>query len=306
VTVAVTADAGYSIGTVTASNGTITGTGPYTLLNVTGDTTVTATFTANTNSVAYAADPPAGGTVTGPTTILTGATAPVTLATNAGYTLSALTVSNGNVTSTAPYVLSNVTEGTTVTATFAANINTVSYGAAPSEGGSVTGPATILTGGTATVTVTANPGYGIGAVAATNGNITASAPYVLTGVTGNSTVTATFTQQTVVVPNVIGQTQERAEATLQTAGLVVGGLADESSNTVPAGQVLRQSPAAGMVVLPGTTVDLVISSGPENKRGCNSCQTQKGEPSIHLLPKILGELFLPRLSLLLLAFKSSR
>jgi hypothetical protein len=48
-TVTVTANAGYTIGTVTASNGTITGTGPYTLSNVTANTTVTATFTVPAN-----------------------------------------------------------------------------------------------------------------------------------------------------------------------------------------------------------------------------------------------------------------
>jgi RHS repeat-associated protein len=64
------------------------------------------------------------------------------------------------------------------------------------------------------------------------------------------------------VPNVTGLTQAAAANTLNAAGLTVGGLTQENSDTVPAGNIIRQRPAAGASVLPGSAVDLVVSLGP--------------------------------------------
>lgn len=192
VIITVTPNDGYSIAGVTSSNGSITATAPYVLSNVTGDTTVTATFSANSNAVNYVASPTAGGTVTGPPIILTGDTATVTVTPQEEYSIVSVAVSNGGITATAPYILSNVTTDTTVTATFGSNRKTLTYAASPPAGGSVTGPPTLLIGDTATVTVTPQPGYHIDTVAVTNGSITASAPYILSNLTADTTVTAVF------------------------------------------------------------------------------------------------------------------
>jgi uncharacterized repeat protein (TIGR01451 family) len=65
----------------------------------------------------------------------------------------------------------------------------------------------------------------------------------------------------VTVPDVTGQTQAAANAALIAADLMVGTITQESSATVPAGQVIRQSPAAGASVARGSAVNLVVSSG---------------------------------------------
>jgi regulation of enolase protein 1 (concanavalin A-like superfamily) len=67
---------------------------------------------------------------------------------------------------------------------------------------------------------------------------------------------------TVIVPQLIGLTQSSATAALTSAGLVVGAITNATSNTVPAGSVIDQTPAANTSVAPGTSVALVISSGP--------------------------------------------
>lgn len=66
---------------------------------------------------------------------------------------------------------------------------------------------------------------------------------------------------TKAVPNVVGQTEANAKATLQGAGFNV---TTNSVNhaTVPAGNVISQNPNAGISVAPGTTVQLTISAGP--------------------------------------------
>jgi len=66
----------------------------------------------------------------------------------------------------------------------------------------------------------------------------------------------------VTVPDVTGQTEDQAIASLEAAGLRVGGRSEEASDTVPAGQVIRQRPAGGRRVEAKSAVHLVLSSGP--------------------------------------------
>jgi len=66
----------------------------------------------------------------------------------------------------------------------------------------------------------------------------------------------------VTVPNVVGQTQAVATAAIQNVGLVVGTVTTAVSATVAAGNVISESPAAGVLVNASSAVNLVISSGP--------------------------------------------
>jgi len=65
------------------------------------------------------------------------------------------------------------------------------------------------------------------------------------------------------VPNVVGMTQSSAEAAITGAGLTVGTVTEEYNNTVPVGDVISQNPVAGVLLLPGGAVNLVVSLGPE-------------------------------------------
>ena len=73
--------------------------------------------------------------------------------------------------------------------------------------------------------------------------------------------------QPLTVPDVVGQTASDAVAAVQTAGLVVGSVTQQNSDTVPAGSVMAQSPAAGTSVPAGTAVALVLSLGPNPAEG---------------------------------------
>ncbi len=66
----------------------------------------------------------------------------------------------------------------------------------------------------------------------------------------------------VTVPDVVGSTEADAEATLITANLRKGAVFVASSPTVPAGQVLSQSPPAGSAAAFGSAVALTLSLGP--------------------------------------------
>jgi hypothetical protein len=66
----------------------------------------------------------------------------------------------------------------------------------------------------------------------------------------------------ITVPNVVGLTQAAASNLITNNGLSISTVTTAHSTTVPVGQVISQSPAAGTSISGGTVVDLVISVGP--------------------------------------------
>ncbi|WP_072343677.1 Stk1 family PASTA domain-containing Ser/Thr kinase [Actinomyces urinae] len=66
----------------------------------------------------------------------------------------------------------------------------------------------------------------------------------------------------VPVPTVVGQTQEQAIATLKESGLEFAIESTEASSEIPANSVISSNPEAGTIVDKGTTVKVVLSSGP--------------------------------------------
>ncbi|MPZ51490.1 MAG: Stk1 family PASTA domain-containing Ser/Thr kinase [Acidimicrobiia bacterium] len=70
-------------------------------------------------------------------------------------------------------------------------------------------------------------------------------------------------EETVDVPNLVGQTRQDAEQLLSDAGLVVGQVTERSDPDRPAGEVVEQDPAAGSPANPESEVNFVVSTGPE-------------------------------------------
>jgi beta-lactam-binding protein with PASTA domain len=74
-------------------------------------------------------------------------------------------------------------------------------------------------------------------------------------------VTLFVSNGNVKVPNVVGMTCNDAQSTLSASNLQ-GSCTNTPSDTVPAGQVISQSPGAGNQAPQGSTVSLQVSSGP--------------------------------------------
>jgi len=68
---------------------------------------------------------------------------------------------------------------------------------------------------------------------------------------------------TVPVPDVVGQAAADAQAALEAEGFVVT-TSEEASDDAEEGLVLSTNPVAGTEVAPGTTVDMAVSTGPED------------------------------------------
>ena len=66
----------------------------------------------------------------------------------------------------------------------------------------------------------------------------------------------------VAVPDVVGLPQTQAETAIVAANLVVGAITPQSSETVPAGEVISQTPPAATAVDPGSAVNIIVSTGP--------------------------------------------
>ena len=70
------------------------------------------------------------------------------------------------------------------------------------------------------------------------------------------------------VPTITGQTLTQAEATLKAAGYKLGSSdcasgTSQSSNSIPSGEILSQTPASSATASSGTLVSYCVSSGPE-------------------------------------------
>lgn len=80
--------------------------------------------------------------------------------------------------------------------------------------------------------------------------------------TSSSTTTTTETE--ITVPNVVGKDEATAKSAITAAGLTVGTVSESASDTVTEGLVISQTVAANTKVAKGTTVGIVLSSGPSS------------------------------------------
>ncbi len=69
-------------------------------------------------------------------------------------------------------------------------------------------------------------------------------------------------EKTTIVPSVLNKTEAEAKSALDAAGLTVGAVTEAASDKVESGKVMSQSLTANTSVTRGTTINLVISSGP--------------------------------------------
>lgn len=93
----------------------------------------------------------------------------------------------------------------------------------------------------------------------------------------------------VKVPAFDGLNQQAAEAALKRVGLAVGKVTSTNSQTIPIGEVASSSPTAGTDVAPGTSVDLVFSTGPST---ASTARQSPGSTIQTILFTLLGAILL--------------
>ena len=221
-----------------------------------------ATFTLQQFTLTLTKAGTGTGNVTGAGTYNDQATATVTATPNAGSTFAGWSGPNGAECTTGS-VLMNADKSCTATFRLKRTLTVSTAG----NGTVTSSPAGINCGGDCVedypegtvVTLTPTPDSGwqfdnwSGAGDCTNGSVT---------MTVALSCTANFSLIPIVVPNVVNLSQSAAQSALTTAGLTVGTVTTTPNETVAAGNVISQSPAAGVSVAPGSAIALVVSSGP--------------------------------------------
>ncbi len=96
-----------------------------------------------------------------------------------------------------------------------------------------------------------------------------------------STVTPTVStvRELIAVPDVIGSPQADAVFAITTAGLRVGSTTRAPSPTVPDGVVIATEPVAGRAVAVGTSIELIVSSGPASDPAASPSPSLAPSPS---------------------------
>jgi serine/threonine protein kinase len=102
----------------------------------------------------------------------------------------------------------------------------------------------------------------------TAGNVIAQHPAAYSTVDVGSTVTLVVAvapaPSTVAVPNVTGLSPAQAGAALSAKGFKIGNTTYQHSSTIGKNLVIATSPSAGTIEPSGTTVNLIVSSGPSS------------------------------------------
>ena len=75
------------------------------------------------------------------------------------------------------------------------------------------------------------------------------------------TVVVSTGPSAVPLPNIDGMTVQQATSTLENAGLKLGTVTSEDSANAPANTIMRTDPPSGSKVAPGTSVNVVVSTG---------------------------------------------
>jgi len=179
-----------------------------------------------------------------------------TAITGAGLVLGTVTTASstvpiGNVISESPAAGTPVNGGTAVDLVLSSGV------AVPNVVGATQAAATTaITGASLVLGTVTNATSGTVPI----GNVISESPAAGTPVNGGTAVNLVISSG-VTVPNVVGATQTAATTAITGAGLALGTVTTASSSTVPYGNVISESPAAGTPVNGGTAVNLVVSSG---------------------------------------------
>lgn len=118
------------------------------------------------------------------------------------------------------------------------------------------------------------------------GRVISTTPERSTMVVKGDSVTVTVStgpeNKQVVVPDLIGNTEQEATTTLKNLGLKIGAKSYEASDTYDKGKITYQSNTAGQKVDAGTSIDIIISTGPD---GSNATTTRYiGQVTIDVNP----------------------
>ncbi len=169
-------------------------------------------------------------------------------------TVTSAAADKGNAVGTAPAEGTSVAKGSTVTL----NVG----------GGPKTAPVPNVVGLTQAVATSSlqSAGFAVIVVQSSStsvptGTVISQNPAASTHLAPQGSVTITVSSGA-SVPNVVGKQLATATSELKAAGFVVGTVTNQSSSNIASGDVVQQSVSAGSAAPAGTSIDLIVSTGP--------------------------------------------
>ncbi|MBF0559877.1 MAG: choice-of-anchor D domain-containing protein, partial [Nitrospirae bacterium] len=209
----VMADIGYQIESVTGCGGALSG-NKYTTGPVTGDCTVSATFTAKNYTVTPIAGSDGSITPSSAQTVAYKGTTSFTIASDTGYQIKSVSGCKGTL-SGSTYTTGPITGNCTVAASFTAQTYVVTPSAGANGSISPSAAKTVKYNATTTFTVKPDTGYQIQSVTGCGGTLSGST-YTTGPVTGDCTVAASYTTKTYTVTPSAGANGSINPSTAQT------------------------------------------------------------------------------------------
>ncbi|MBX4197952.1 peptidoglycan-binding protein [Candidatus Parcubacteria bacterium] len=197
-TFTISPNTGFQIQVVTVDGSSAGAPGVYTFSNITGNHTISATFTqipVPTYSVTATAS--TGGTISpsGTNTVNQGTSATYIITPNLGFQVQSVVVDGVNKGSIQAYTFPNTTTGShTISATFSPVTSTYTITASAGTGGSISpaGTVSVNQGGSQTFTITPASGYQTSQVMVNGVNQGVIPVYTFNNVQNNATISATF------------------------------------------------------------------------------------------------------------------
>ena len=193
-TFTITPSTGYTIANVQVDGSSIGAVSSYRFRNVTGNHTISATFTTNTYTISATAG--TGGTISpsGNVTVSHGNSQTFTITPAIGYTISNVLVDGVSQGAVGIYSFGNVMANHTISASFIQITYTIQASAASGGTISPSGTVTVAQGTNQTFTILADSGYVVSDVLVDGSSVGAVSSYTFANVTSSHVISASFVE----------------------------------------------------------------------------------------------------------------
>ena len=194
----ITANSGYHVSDVQVDGVSVGAVTSYTISNVNKNSTISATFAADTVTYTINASAGANGSIspTGSVAVYQGTSQPFTITPATGYHVADVLVDGSSVGAVTSYAFTNVTAGHSISASFAINTYNITAGAGSNGTISPTGTSALNYGATQAYSITPASGYHVAELLVDGVLVTPATSYTFTNVTASHTITANFDNRT--------------------------------------------------------------------------------------------------------------
>jgi hypothetical protein len=204
----ITSDRGYHIEDVLVDGISVGAVSNYTFFDVTAYHSISASFAADLNTFTITASAETGGNIapSGNVNVTQGGSQTFNITSDRGYHIGDVLVDGISVSAVSSYTFFDIAANHTISASFAADLNTFTITATAGTGGNITpsGNVSVTQGNNRTFNITSDRGYHIEDVLVDGVSVGAVSRYIFSEVTSDHTISTTFTVNTTNIYTITG------------------------------------------------------------------------------------------------------